>query len=102
MRSSASGTVYPPDLKAKIVGLTKCEIGTTLLAAPAFVNHGALFTRVIVALLFQAQRPELKHLGVVANDEPCAYRQSWKGTKRQPLTTCKEDRYRDKPNGHPC
>jgi hypothetical protein len=30
------------------------------VAAPALVNHGALFARVIVAPLLQAQRPELK------------------------------------------
>jgi hypothetical protein len=54
-------------------GPTKREIGTMLHAAPALANHGvcrdcSVFARVIVALLVEAQAPELKHLWVFADD----------------------------------
>jgi hypothetical protein len=80
---------------------TKCEIGTMLVAAPAFVNHGALFARVIVAPLLQAQRPELKHLGVLANDEPCSKQQRRKAEDSEPFEPGEENRHRDENNGHP-
>ncbi len=60
------------------------------LAAPALVNHGALFARIIVALLLEAQSPELEHLGVVANDQPRAEQQRGKGEDGKPFETGKE------------
>jgi hypothetical protein len=62
-----------------------CESGTILLAAPALGNHGALFARVIIAPLLKAQRPEFKHLGVFANDEPCRSQQRWKSEDGKPF-----------------
>src|SRR5580698_7474810 len=77
---------YPPPFKAKMFSLTKREMGTMLHAAPALANHGtclscSLFARVIVALLVEAQAPELKHLWVFANDEPCADCEAGKGQR---------------------
>jgi hypothetical protein len=80
---------------------TKCESGTMLVAAPALANHGALFAWVIVAPLLQAQRPELKHLGMLADDEPRADQQRRKAKNGKPLETCEENRHRDENNGHP-
>ena len=80
---------------------TKCESGTILVAAPALVNHGALFAWVIVAPLLQAQRPELKHLGVLANDKPCSKQQRRKADDGKPFETGEENRHRDEDNGHP-
>ena len=40
-----------------------------LFAAPASVNHGLAFARVIVALLGPAQTPQLEHLWVFADDD---------------------------------
>src|SRR5260370_35465631 len=83
MPVSANTPPYPPPLRAKILGPTKRAIGTMLHAAPALANHGAcfncsVFTRVIVALLVEAQAPELKHLRVFANDKPCGDSECWK------------------------
>jgi hypothetical protein len=66
-------------------GPTKRDIGTMLQAAPAFANHGvslscSVFARIIVALLAEAEAPELEHLWVIADDEPRAACKSWEGT----------------------
>ena len=70
-----------------------------LFAAPTLVNHGALFARVIVTPLPQAQGPELEHLGMFANDEPCANHQGRKGEDREPFETGEENRDRYEHDG---
>jgi hypothetical protein len=88
-------------LRAKMLPPSKWERGTILVAAPALVNQGALFSRVIVASLLQAQGPELEHLGVLANHQPCAYHQTWEAEDGKPFETGEENRHRDENNGHP-
>ena len=72
-----------------------------LVAAPALVNHGALFARVIVALLSQAQGPQLKHLWVFANDKPRTEQERWKCKDRYPLEPSEKDRHCNEHDGHP-
>src|ERR1700733_9238024 len=88
-------------------GLTKREIGMMLHAAPALANHGvclncSLFARVIVGLLAEAETPELEHLWVFADDEPCARGECWKGDHRQQAKPNEENRYADEYDRHPC
>src|SRR6185437_3516136 len=90
-----------------MVGLTKRAIGTMLHAAPAFANHGtnlacSEFARVIVGLLAEAQAPELKHLWVFANDEPCRNCKRGEGQHRNQTKTDEENRYADEYDRHPC
>ena len=78
-----------------------------LHAAPAFANHGvclicSAFARVIVALLAEAEAPQLKHLWVFADDQPCAARECWKTQDRQHSEPDEENRHADKHDGHPC
>jgi DNA-binding transcriptional LysR family regulator len=99
--SSEFVRAYPPPLRAKMREPTKCERGIILLAAPALVNHGALFAWVIVAPLLQAQRPQLKHLRVLTDDQPCAHQQRGEAKYGKPFETGEENRHRDENNGHP-
>ena len=78
-----------------------------LHAAPAFANHGvclicSVFARVIVALLAEAEAPQLKHLWVFTDDQPCAARECWKAKDCQHSETDEENRHADKHDGHPC
>jgi hypothetical protein len=43
----------------------------------------------------------LKHLGVLANHQPCAYHQTWEAEDGKPFETGEENRHRDENNGHP-
>ena len=61
-----------------------------------------MFARVIVGLLAEAQAPELEHLWVFADDEPCSNRKRWKGHHRQQAEPNEENRYADECNRHPC
>ena len=72
-----------------------------LFAAPALVNHGASFAWVIVALLLQAQGPELEHLRVLTDDEPCANQQRGKGADGKPFKAGEENRHCQEHDGHP-
>src|SRR5260370_40514297 len=107
MPSSENRQPYPPPLSAKMLGPTNRAIGTMLHAAPAFANHGvcfncSAFARVIVALLVEAQAPQLEHLWVSADDEPCAARHYGKTENSQHSDTNEEDRYRHENDRHPC
>src|SRR6202012_2080628 len=87
--------------------LTKRARGTMLHAAPAFANHGtnfacSVFARVIVALLVEAQAPELKHLWVFADDEPRSDSERGKGHHRQQAKPNEENRNADEYDRHPC
>src|SRR5258706_15088961 len=98
---------YPPPLRAKIFGPTKRAIGTMLQAAPAFANHGvcfncSLFARVIVGFLVEAQAPELEHLWVFADDEPCRTYKHREAENRQDSEPNEENRYRHENDRHPC
>src|ERR1700679_428358 len=82
-------------------------MGTMLHAAPAFANHGtclafSLFAWVIVALLAQTQAPQLEHLWVFANDEPCTYREARQGHHREQTKPDEENRNADEYDRHPC
>jgi hypothetical protein len=82
-------------------------IGTMLHAAPALANHGtnlacSVFARVIVGLLAEAQAPELEHLWVFANDQPCTHGQRGKSNHRQQPKPNEENRYADEDDRHPC
>src|SRR5271168_3014866 len=88
-------------------GPTNREIGTMLEAAPAFANHGvyldcSVFAWVIVALLVEAQAPELEHLWVFADDQPRAARHHRKADYCQQSKPNEENRYRDEYDRHPC
>src|SRR5580658_2628259 len=77
-----------------------------LQAAPAFANHGvclscSVFARVIVRLLVEAEAPELKHLWVFADDEPCAACESWETENGQHSEPSEENRNRHKHDDHP-
>ena len=94
-------------LQGEDVSLTKRAIGTMLHAAPALANHGtnlacSVFARVIVALLAEAQAPELEHLWVFANDEPCANGKRGEGHHRQQAKPNEENRNADEYDRHPC
>src|SRR5229473_1723461 len=98
---------YPPPLRAKMLGPTKRAIGTMLHAAPAFANHGvcfdcSVFARVIVALLGEAQAPQLEHLWVFADDQPRCNSKRGKGHHRQQAKSNEENRYADEYDRHPC
>src|ERR1700722_15209450 len=85
---------------------TKREMGTMLQAAPAFANQGvclicSVFARVIVGLLVEAEAPELKHLWVFADDQPCAAREGWKAENGEHSEPSKENRYGHKHDDHP-
>src|ERR1700744_1857026 len=85
----------------------KREMGTIEQAAPAFANHGvclycSVFARVIIRLLVEAQAPELKHLWVVTDDEPCADSKRRKRHHRQQAKPNEENRYADEYDRHPC
>src|SRR5271156_5094899 len=87
-------------------GPTKREIGIMLQAAPAFANHGtclssSVFARIIVASLVEAQAPELKHLWVFADDQPCAAREHRKCEDCHDSETNEENRYTDERDRHP-
>src|SRR5215469_10997004 len=107
MPASAKRHPYPPPLSAKMLCPTKRAIGTMLQAAPAFANHGvcfscSVFARVIVRLLVEAQAPQLKHLWVFANDEPCSDGKSGESDHCKQPKPNEENRYADEYNRHPC
>src|ERR1700678_2818586 len=88
-------------------GPTNREIGTMLHAAPAFANHGvslicSVFARVIVALLAEAQAPQLEHLWVFADAKPRAARHHWETEYGNHSEPNEENRYRDECDRHPC
>ena len=100
------GPVSPPSMWL-VFGPTKRAIGTMLQAAPAFANHGVCFScsalaRVIVALLVEAQAPELKHLRVFADDQPRRDGKRWKSQHREQAEADEENRYADEDDSHPC
>ena len=73
---------------ANMFSLTNRAIGTMLQAAPTFANQGtclscSLFARIIVALLVEAEAPQLEHLWVFADDEPCTNSEARNGHHRQ-------------------
>src|SRR5260370_26327596 len=97
---------YPPPLRAKMFGPTKRAIGTMLHAAPALANHGtsflcSVFTRVIVARLPKAQAPELKHLGMFADNEPRCAHHHGKAEDRQHTKPNEENPHRHASDRHP-
>jgi hypothetical protein len=55
----------------------------------------SVFTWVKVALLAEAEAPELKHLWVFADDKPCAAGQSWKAKDCQHSEPEEKNRHRD-------
>ena len=61
----------------------------------------SVFARVIVALLAEAETPELEHLWVITNDQPCTAGERWKGEDGQHSETNEEHRYADEHNRHP-
>src|SRR5579883_311209 len=80
------------------------EIGTILHAAPACANQGVLrsvFARVIVGLLSPSEEPKLKHLRVLAGDDPSSQNQCKENQNRCDSGPCEENRCRYKQNGHP-
>ena len=62
----------------------------------------SVFARVIVALLVEAQAPELEHLWVFADDEPCADGKRRESQHRQQSKPDEENRYADENDRHPC
>ena len=54
-----------------------------------------------MGLLAEAQAPELKHLWVFANDEPCSSYQYGEADEGENAKTNEENRYREKDNNHP-
>jgi hypothetical protein len=81
--------------------VTKRTMGMMLFEAPASVNHGLAFARVIVALLGPAQAPQLEHLWVFADDDRADHGDRDEHDDGQNEVPKQESHQRGNHNAHP-